>query len=391
MLVVDMGAWAAQPTARSLARAGFRVLGAGVGGRVAGRSRYFAERHLIPAAVEQEAFAERIERICTRERVDVVVPLTDEILGGLLFGPASGGPWAVVGPTTEEFTRFCDKTALIETAVAAGVASPASTVVTQEGASGPLPPMPAYVKVVSGPDVGRPVPRPVRVADLESCDREVRRLVERGEVVLVQEEVVGRQLRFHFVRRHGRLVHLAAQTLANYPFRVGQSTVSQFLPSPPQLVEVSVALLEAGGYDGAGVIQYVERGGVWYVHDVNLRMPSSVDGTIAAGLDMPRFAVEIALGRVPELASARPRSLRHVQLNGEVLALRDALTGVGVGRSAARIAAGLAAAVVAPGRQLVPLDLTDPLPTLAALTGARRGSPRLEADPPASIRPAKRG
>ncbi|RDI75351.1 ATP-grasp domain-containing protein [Gaiella occulta] len=389
VLVVDMGAWAAQPTARSLARAGFRVLAAGVGGRVAGRSRYFTERHVIPPALEQEAFAERIERICARERVDVVVPLTDEILGGLLFGPASGGPWAVVGPTAEQFTRFCDKAVLLETAAAAGLASPASTVVTPAGVSGPLPPLPAYVKVVSGPDAGRAVPRPVRVGDAESCEREVRRLVERGEVVLIQEEVVGRQLRFHFVRRHGKMAHLAARTLANYPFRVGQSTVSQFLPSPPELVEVSVALLEAGGYEGAGVIQYVERGGVWYVHDVNLRMPSSVDATIAAGLDMPRFAVEIALGRVPDLASARPRPLRHVQLNGEVLALRDALGGVCVGRSAARIAAGLAVAVVAPGRQLAPLDVTDPLPTLAALTAARRGSPRQLPSAPDPAQPAK--
>ena len=369
VLVVGMGAsWAAQPTVRSLARAGFRVLGAGQGGRVAGKSRYCEARYLVPPAVEQEAFAERIKQICARERVDVVLPVSDELLGALLFGPAAGGPWAVVGPTATEFTRLCDKACLLETAAAAGVASPASTVVTSAGAEAPLPPLPAYVKVVSGADAGRGVPRPVRVDDAEACEREVRRLVDRGEVVLIQEEILGRQLRFHFVRRHGEVAHLAARTIANYPFRVGPSTVSEFFSSPPALVEVSIPLLEVAGYDGSGVIQYVERDGVWYVHDVNLRMPSSVDATIAAGLDMPRLAVEIALGHTPDLTSVRPRSLRHVQLNGELLALRDALKGVAVGRSAREIVTGLATAMVAPGRRLAPLDIADPLPTVAAFT-----------------------
>ena len=38
VLLVGMGAWAGQPTARSLARAGFRVLGAGLAGYLAGRA-----------------------------------------------------------------------------------------------------------------------------------------------------------------------------------------------------------------------------------------------------------------------------------------------------------------------------------------------------------------
>jgi carbamoyl-phosphate synthase large subunit len=377
VLVVGMGAWAGQPTARSLARAGFRVVGAAVPGRLAGRSRYCVQRYAVPPAVERDAFVERIEQICARERVDVVLPLTDETLGALVFAQKTGD-WVVAGPSPEEFDRFCDKTGLIETAAAAGVESPASVVVDGDGASGPLPSMPAYVKVVSGPDVGRPVPRPVRVDDTNECEREVARLTALGEVVLIQEEVVGRQLRFHFARRHDEIAHLSARTIANYPLRVGVSTVSDFGPSPPELVEVSLALLEAGGYDGAGVIQYVERDGAWYVHDVNLRMPSSVDATVAAGLDMPRFAVEIALGRAPDLASARPRPLRHLLLNGELLALRDALSGIDVGRSARSIAAGLGAALVAPGRRVASLDLTDPLPTVAAFTALRRGPSQKE-------------
>jgi predicted ATP-grasp superfamily ATP-dependent carboligase len=112
--------------------------------------------------------------------------------------------------------------------------------------------------------------------------------------------------RLQFVRWRGELAHVTARTIANYPFRVGPSTISEFFPSPPDLVEVGASLLETFGYDGPGVIQFIERHGVWHVHDVNPRMPSSVDASIAAGLDMPRLAVEIALGRRPNLGCHVP-------------------------------------------------------------------------------------
>ena len=397
VLVVGTETWAGQPTARSLARAGFRVVGAGVLGRIAGKTRYCVEQHAIPAGIDRDALVERVNQICVQEAVDVVVPLTDEFLGALLFGGAVGRAWKIAGPTPDEFNRFCNKAALIETASAASVASPASAIVGPEGARGPLPPMPAYVKLVTGPESGRAIGRPLRVTDEEACNREVGRLTAQGDTVLIQEEVVGRQLRFHFVRWRGEIVHLAARTVANYPFRVGPSTVSEFLLSPRELVEVSVSLLEAGDFDGFGVIQTIERGGIWYVHDVNLRMPSSVDATVAAGLDMPSLAVEIALGRRPDLSSTRVRPLRHLQLNGEVRALRDALAGSDVGRSARTIAAGLAVGVVAPGQRVVPLDLTDPLPTLAALSALRHrpvrggsGSPSYNPSGPTPVASSER-
>jgi hypothetical protein len=162
-------------------------------------------------------------------------------------------------------------------------------------------------------------------------------------------------------------------TLADYPFRVGESTVSRFTATPHALAEVAGALLEAVVFEGVGSLGFVEREGVFYAHDINLRMLGSIAGTIAAGLDLPRLGVEIALGKEPTLTPIRVRSLHFVHLHGELAALRGALGGEPPERPAAEIATGTVLAALLPGRMLYPLDLTDPLPILAVLAKAAKG------------------
>jgi len=108
-------------------------------------------------------------------------------------------------------------------------------------------------------------------------------------------------------------------------------------------------------------------------------MPSSVGGSVAAGLDMPRLAVEIALGLDPPIEPVVVRPLRMVQLPGEVDALREAVGREGTARSAAAILGSMAKAAVLPRRRLTPFDPTDPLPTIAALARIRPSS-RAHAD-----------
>lgn len=372
VLLLGTAQWAAPASARSLARAGFRVIGAWEGGRLAGRTRYCKDLHRIPHASEMSAFLATLHDLCRRERVAAVLPLADELLGAALAGRADDAPWVLVGPTRAEFDAVCDKVRLVETAAGAGIASPAFVVIGPEGRQGPLPRFPAYVKVVSGAEAGRPAGRPVRVEDAQACDDVVSRLVAKGVVVMVQEEINGDLWRFQFVRSGGATAHLAARTLADHPVRVGQPTVSEFLGTPSAVADIGMRMLDQMDYQGAGVIQFILRDGVFFIHDVNLRMPSAVTGTVAAGLDMPRLAVELALGRAPALKGLRIRPVRLVQLPGELAAMRSTLGGVPTGRSVARIGAGIGLAAVLPGRVLDPFDPTDPLPTLAALAALRR-------------------
>jgi len=373
VLLVGTAQPSAAASARSLARAGYRVIGAWQGGRLAGRTRYCEKLYRIPPTDDRPGFLAAVNGICKVERVDAVMPLAEEMLGALAVGRDPAAAWALVGPSPSVFRAVCNKAGLIETLAAAGLPSPMSAIVTRDGASGPLPPLPSYVKVVSGAEDGTAAGRPYRVTDAGSRDEIVQDNLAAGRLVLVQEEVDGRLWRFHFARCGGRLSHLAVMTLAEYPPRIGESTVSRFTTTPPALAEVGQALLEAVDFEGVGSLGFVERGGTFYGHDVNLRMLGSIAGTIEAGLDMPRLGVEIALGRHPVLAAVRVRDLHFAHLHGELAALRGILGGERTGRSAVEIATGIVLAAVLPGRMLHPLSLSDPLPTLAVLAGAARG------------------
>ncbi len=371
VLLVGVAQPSAHAAARSLRRAGFDVLGACESGRLAGRSRYLRKRLHIPSSTQTAEFLAEVRGICAQEGVDAVLPLADEMMGALLADRSAHEPWKLVGPSWNVFESVCDKARLVETAEAAGVSSPSSVLVSPEGPMPALPRLPAFVKVVSGAAVGRPAGRPARVQSVEECEAAVSALVADGLSAIVQEEIVGEGWRFHFARSSGRTSHVSARTCADFPRSVGQSTVSAFGATPPALEVAATTLLDSLGYEGVGSVQFVLRDRTWYVHDVNLRLPASVGGTVAAGLDMPRLAIEIALGRSLPLDVVRARSMRFVQLHGELAALRTALAGKRAGRSPAAIAWGIGLAAVLPGRMLEPLDVRDPLSTAAALASAR--------------------
>src|SRR5215475_16190685 len=99
-------------------------------------------------------------------------------------------------------------------------------------------------------------------------------------------------------------------------------------------------------------------------------MPAAVAGTIAAGLDMPRLALEIALGRERLGEQSPGRQVRYVWFPGELKALRDRIGGQDVGRSGGAIMSSLVLGAVSPRRRLVPFDVRDPAPTLAGMSEA---------------------
>lgn len=360
---------AAQGTARSLAHGGFRVVGAAESGRLAGRTRYCDRLHRVPPSRESRAYAAAVRRICDTERVIAVLPLFDELQAVLLGRPEAVGDAILVGPSLHELKRLCDKVGLLEVAAAAGVRHPVTKVVSGNVPSSGLPPLPGYVKVVTSMYDGRPAGRPVRVTDPRSRDHLLARLLGRGDVVVVQEEVDGRQWRYDFVRGRRTSLELASIQLSDWPYRVGQSTALEFRELPPRLAALSRSLLDVVGYVGAGSIQWIERDdGEWFVHDVNLRLPASVAGMMAAGFDMPLATVELAFGHEPAPARLPARPLRYVWFQGEAMALRDAIHGTPVGRSPARIAGSIVRSALSPSMCLVPFDPTDPLPTLAAVS-----------------------
>jgi hypothetical protein len=87
---------------------------------------------------------------------------------------------------------------------------------------------------------------------------------------------------------------------------------------------------------------------------------------MAAGLDLPRLAVEVACGRA-WLPQVRQRPVRYVWFTAEVRALCRALARRADAERALPIAGDLLRAAFTRDSVLDPGDLRDPLPLLGAL------------------------
>lgn len=351
------GPWAC----RSLRAAGYRVVGASTEGRLAGGRSLACPRplHYPPPARDPEGFVRAVREICAREDIDVVLPAAEDTARVLAeLAPDLGGA-AVVGPTREVYAALCDKGLLAETAARAGVDHPRTTCVDERGRpDGPLPEPPAIIKPrISGEDLGG-LPAVIAADTVAARDAAIARYTARGLGVVVQERVTGQRWVAQSVRdAGGRLDLVATRIERDYPRQAGVASLMKLAAVPPAPVAEAVArLLGEVDYRGPSTISFIRTGDRWVVHDVNLRLGASVGLVIRAGLDMPRRAVEVALGRDPgALPVTRPYV--YLRLDGEIGGIRDALRGRAPGESALRLTGDLMRGLIAPGRMVDPHPL----------------------------------
>ena len=168
-----------------------------------------------------------------------------------------------------------------------------------------------------------------------------------GVEVIVQEELRGQRWVGQSVRdAHGRLELVASRIDRDYPRAAGVASVMRTVPEPPLELAAGIGrLLDVADYRGPSTISLIATGDRWAVHDVNLRLGSSVGLVIRSGLDMPRRAVEVALGAEPA-PPVRCRPTTYVRVDGELSASMDALRGRGEGDSALRALGHLATAAI---------------------------------------------
>lgn len=353
------GTWAC----KSLASAGFNVIAGEDEDRVPNRTRYASELVRYPApGRDPDGFLTSVEEICTRRRVAAVLPSDDRILGRLITDQPCPEGVCVIGPTADQYRKLCDKLALDRLAETCGFSTPTRVVAGRDGRpSGPWPPLPSMVKPRGLRTCeGFVLSKPTLVRSAVERDTAVRRLVEKAGEAIVEEHICGTAWRVHFVRDRKTMLAMTIRSVRSYPPYTGQSSVQRVTAATPDLIELARRLLEAVDYRGPGSIQAIERDGRFFVHDVNLRLPVTVGLTIRAGLDMPRLAVEAALGaELPSGAGPFPH-LTYVRLAAETMHLLDGLRGRETSASVSQIARDVVGAAVLPKRILHPFDLIDP-------------------------------
>ncbi len=317
------GAWAC----RSLARAGFRVVGTAGSASGARAVRTCCDAvALVPSPQADGAgFVDGLVETIELEGAAAVMQTDNEAATELLTTFTGRTPAVVVGPDAVQFAALCEKSILPQTLLATGLDTPL-TVVAGPDRTRDLPPPPCVIKPDSaGTGSGeRHVHQAAVVAhDERERDEIVRELVDATGSAIVQEQIVGTRWRVHFIASRSAFVALPVQTRLSNPRDAGVSTV-QHVPvdAPSAIFSSAERLIRHVGYLGPGSVQFIERGGMFYVHDVNLRLPASVGISIKAGLDMPGLAAECALGREEVLADVPlTRGVTYVWLGGELRAL----------------------------------------------------------------------
>jgi hypothetical protein len=379
------GPWAC----RSLAAAGYRVVGAHRAGRLAG-GRSLAcprpRRYPSPTA-SPDGFVAAVREICIRERIAAVLPGAEDTARVLAEREPDLAGAVPVGPDRAIYAALCDKGLLAETAERAGVDHPRTITVDAGGPSGPWPALPSVVKPrISGEDL-RGAPAAVSVTDAAARDRAVAALLSAGLAAVVQERVEGVRWVGHCVRHgDGTLDLVASRIDRDYPRAAGTASLQRTVLDVPPALEWGVrCLLDEVDYRGPATVSFLDDGHRMVVHDVNLRLGASVGIVIRSGLDMPRRAVEAALGRGAGVHGAR-RSIRYARVDGEVAATIDALRGRGDGDPAHRIFGRLVSAGISRDGMVDPFPL-DPFwsGTIAAqraVAVARRALRRRPAEPP---------
>jgi SAM-dependent methyltransferase len=360
VLVLPLGVRSAPWACRSLRKRGYRVLGAHAGPRWRARTRHCPELVPLPPP-ESDGFADAVERLCRARGVAVILPLSDATVRALAAQPPTDT--VVAGPDATQVARLMDKAELPRAAAAAGLASPAAAT------GAPWPPLPSIVKRRLPGGSG---PLTALAETEEEREAAVEALRAAGAEPLVQEQTRGRSWQLEFLRTPDELRWIALDTLHRYPAATGSSSLAVTAAPPSGLVDASAQLLAEAGYLGAGEIEAIARDGELVLHDVNLRLSASVGAAMAAGLDLPALAVDVALGR--PLAPAGPlRRTVYASLEGEGARLAAALRGAPGAEPALRVVRSLAAAALLPGRVLDPLEPRRVAAALAAALDRRRG------------------
>lgn len=309
VLVTDGDQRSALAITRSLGRRGIKVIVGEESDRcLASSSRYCTRRITYPSPYrEPDAFDRFITRLVLRERLDVVMPVTDVTTYAIARNQdALRAYTGLAVPPFDAFERVTDKASLMHRAQKCGIPTPATFVL--DGISG----LRAALEQVTFPAVVKPtrsrIPTahgwlPARVHYVAN-QSELRRLYRETSYLasypsLIQEHIVGRGMGVFVLCERGS-VRTAFQHLRvrERPPSGGVSVLSESQAVDPALREQAARLLEPLGWHGVAMLEYKEnrRTGVPVLMEVNGRFWGSLQLAIDAGVDFPYLSCQLALG-----------------------------------------------------------------------------------------------
>ena len=320
---------------RGLARAGFEPWAAVTSKTALGaRSRAAAGHVEVPGPRNAPGeFAAAVAAAATGLGAAAVLPGTEAALLALARHRDEFPAGVAVGAPSEEVVRRAlDKGALEELSSSAGLAVPATQLVTLDDMADP-PALPAVVKPIrseleEGGRLRRFEAR--RVDSTADLARALRALP--GGAGIAQPYLEGRLLSLNGVAFEGE-VHGVNQHVVRrvWPERCGAAVYSETIPMTAGRERAAAAFMRELGWSGVFNLQIIEAGGRDHVIDLNPRFYASLPLAEAAGVNLPAIWASLLLGRRPPAAGYRA----GVRFRDETNDVRAIIAAVRAGRPAA--------------------------------------------------------
>ena len=318
-LVTDGDQRPALAITRSLGRRGITVVvGEERSASLASSSKYCAASVAYPSPYSQpEAFDRFLRDFVARERVDVVMPVSDVTTYAVAQRRTELTRYsAVAAPSFESFDLSCDKWRLLQRASKCGIPIPQTHLV--EGLAGlmailPSVHCPAVVKPVRSRTlttqgwIGAGVQYASSERDLIGLYRTIDYLARHPS--LVQERIVGPGTGLFVLCEHGQVrAAFAHRRLREKPPSGGVSVLSESIAVDPRLLDQAALLLGALRWHGVAMLEYKQdrRTGRLVLMEVNGRFWGSLQLAVDAGVDFPFLSYQLAAGQALE----RPASYR---------------------------------------------------------------------------------
>ena len=316
---------------RALGRSGLSVaVGSEKPACLSSSSKYCARHVVYPSpSRDPDGFERFLTTFIHREEPSVVLPVTDIATHSIcalqeLMGLRS----ATAVPPLDAFELVSDKRWLLERAARCGIRVPRTHAV--QGLSA----LAAIENRIAYPAVVKPVRSRIRTRDgwlatgvhYASCRGELRNLFERTEYLatypsLIQERIEGSGVGMFGLFDRGELIaEFAHVRLREKPPSGGVSVLRVSVAVDPVLREAAIRLLGPLGWHGVAMIEFKQerRTGELVLMEVNGRFWGSLQLAIDAGLDFPRLACDLALGRRPPAMPPYKVGVRNRWLLGDL-------------------------------------------------------------------------
>ena len=302
VLVTDAGRGSALAIIRSLARHGWQVTAADADALGPGLySRYAHDRgRYAPPRVDPDRAVADIRDIVRARRIDVVVPVTDDVIAPLAaMGTAFVG-CEIAGPPEEALAKTQDKGMTIEIAESLGIPVPRTRIVRSsaealEQASGLG--WPVVVKPARSKRYEHGQPLDSFAVTYAENDAQLRARIDPvvgRSAILLQEYYAGEGHGIGMLLHEGRpLAAFQHRRLREYPLTGGTSSYRESVALDPVLYDYSARLLGALRWTGIALVEFKigERGP--RLMEVNGRVWGSLPLAVRSGVDFPAQWLEL--------------------------------------------------------------------------------------------------